>query len=924
MTADAPAPGDQSVEADVPDHAPPPAIELTAPLEVVEPIVPEFDLLDELTPPFMRHSAESSAPAPHALADDERSLGGSALDVDALRALVGRREDGAAAGEGERVAGEPAPGSAAPSADVDAILDERQIEAAFEDAAVDLPLLEVDGIVPPEEALDVPGGLEVTPFSVDDLLGEAPSFGAESNVSFTPAPLFGEGAGDEAVTDSRNDDAEASPPAREEGEAAAGDADSTGAAATPVPGLQPPVGDSGEVRAVTDEWPTDAAPEVLIDGEWRDEHMGDLVSGEVRAVTSFDPDGPRRTPRFDDLSAALMWPAEDGDGGTPAGVGGGDGAAAPGAQEWVRRGVHAHTPHSTLSFGGVEAQLRRRLELDPANLALRQQLGEALLDQGAREEGLAELDAVMRGYEATGNLEAARGVADVVLRVVPTSVRHHQKRVEYAVRSNDRVRLVEAYVELADSLFRSGEPDKARVVYARVLELAPGNGRARFALGLLEAEEGPAGPTAPEGAGEPSARASMSSLFDPTVARPTPFRGVTPPFVTLPLIDAGLEDDASGTSSTRDAAEVDVHDLVAGERLDAAQREQDERDASVDASLDASRDVPLEAGEGGEATDALVAPFPPPSLDESIDAAFATPPVVEIAPVGVESDVLPSADADDFSGTPPLGAAALVTPFAGDDAPAVIDDGYLLPEPAAPAGEGDIGESPASVELEEAAAPVPTLADRTDATPAGVGAVEEDARDLAPTRAPAPTPPEVPAAADDDFVDLGSWLREDEPVRSTRMVTEDAPPTGDEQADFDEMLRRFKQGVAANVDEEDYASHYDLGVAYKEMGLVDEAIAEFQKSLRGDTHRVRSYEALGQCFVEKGQHQVAVTLLRRAAESTGADDQQLVGVLYLLGYASEVLARHADALGYYQRVFAVDIEFRDVAQRVAAMEHKTQ
>jgi tetratricopeptide (TPR) repeat protein len=191
-------------------------------------------------------------------------------------------------------------------------------------------------------------------------------------------------------------------------------------------------------------------------------------------------------------------------------------------------------------------------------------------------------------------------------------------------------------------------------------------------------------------------------------------------------------------------------------------------------------------------------------------------------------------------------------------------------------------------------------------------------------RAAEPPPVASVSGSDDDFVDLGSWLRDDEPVRSTRMVTSEAPPSGDEQADFDEMLRRFKQGVAANVEEEDYASHYDLGVAYKEMGLVDEAIAEFQKSLRGESHRVRSYEALGQCFVEKGQMQVAVTLLRRALETTGADDQQLVGVLYLLGYASEVMARHADAVSYYQRVFAVDIEFRDVAQRVAALEQKTQ
>ena len=138
------------------------------------------------------------------------------------------------------------------------------------------------------------------------------------------------------------------------------------------------------------------------------------------------------------------------------------------------------------------------------------------------------------------------------------------------------------------------------------------------------------------------------------------------------------------------------------------------------------------------------------------------------------------------------------------------------------------------------------------------------------------------------------------------------------------MLRRFKQGVAENVEEEDYASHYDLGVAFKEMGLIDEAIAEFQKALRGESHRVRSYEALGQCFVEKGQLQVAIALLRRAVESTGADDQLLVGVLYLLAYASEGLERHGEALSYYQRVFAVDIEFRDVVQRVAAMERSIQ
>jgi tetratricopeptide (TPR) repeat protein len=154
------------------------------------------------------------------------------------------------------------------------------------------------------------------------------------------------------------------------------------------------------------------------------------------------------------------------------------------------------------------------------------------------------------------------------------------------------------------------------------------------------------------------------------------------------------------------------------------------------------------------------------------------------------------------------------------------------------------------------------------------------------------------------------------------MVAEEKPPSGDEQADFQEMLNRFKQGVADNVDDEDYESHYDLGVAYKEMGLMDEAVAEFQKALRGTHHRVRSYEALGQCFVEKEQFQVASSVLSRAMALGEGDDHHLVGVLYLMGRATEALDRPNDALDYYQRVFAVDIEFRDVAERISAIERK--
>jgi tetratricopeptide (TPR) repeat protein len=83
---------------------------------------------------------------------------------------------------------------------------------------------------------------------------------------------------------------------------------------------------------------------------------------------------------------------------------------------------------------------------------------------------------------------------------------------------------------------------------------------------------------------------------------------------------------------------------------------------------------------------------------------------------------------------------------------------------------------------------------------------------------------------------------------------------------------------------------------------------------------VRTYEALGQCFLEKKQWQVAATILQRADAEPDEGDEQLVGVLYLLGYAMEALQKPQEALMYYQRVFAVDIQFRDVTERLDAVE----
>jgi len=189
----------------------------------------------------------------------------------------------------------------------------------------------------------------------------------------------------------------------------------------------------------------------------------------------------------------------------------------------------------------------------------------------------------------------------------------------------------------------------------------------------------------------------------------------------------------------------------------------------------------------------------------------------------------------------------------------------------------------------------------------------------------APAAPAQPVQKPDDYVDLGALILGEDDGRepSTRFVVEEHEPTGDEDKDFAEMLAHFRQKVAENIEVEDSDSHYDLGLAFKEMGLIDEAIAEFQVALRGGANPLATLEMLGACFVEKAQYAVAGRVLDRALRIAGAADSDLVGVLYQLGRTEEALGHPRQAIDYYERVLSVDIRFRDTARRIETLRAAT-
>ena len=205
-----------------------------------------------------------------------------------------------------------------------------------------------------------------------------------------------------------------------------------------------------------------------------------------------------------------------------------------------------------------------------------------------------------------------------------------------------------------------------------------------------------------------------------------------------------------------------------------------------------------------------------------------------------------------------------------------------------------------------AAAP-PAIRPGTERPPASAPAAQ----------APPPAAARAPAAPEPaGFVDLGSMILDTGPRRDSRMRVQGERPTGDEQRDFEETLAQFKRGIEENIDTDDYEAHYDLGVAFREMGLLDEAIAEFQKALRAPEGRLRTSEALGLTFFDKGQFAIAETILRRAVDGLGGADDEKIGALYWLGRACEAQEKRREAITSYERALAVDIRFMDLGDRV--------
>lgn len=138
----------------------------------------------------------------------------------------------------------------------------------------------------------------------------------------------------------------------------------------------------------------------------------------------------------------------------------------------------------------------------------------------------------------------------------------------------------------------------------------------------------------------------------------------------------------------------------------------------------------------------------------------------------------------------------------------------------------------------------------------------------------------------------------------------------------EEAFTEFKRGMERQLSEEDAETHYNLGIAYMEMELYDEAIREFKIALKDPGMAFGCYTLLGLCYRTKGETQEAIDQFLKGMMMPSITREERRGLLYELGLTYEKAGKLQEALEVFRTVAGMDPDFREVSSKVEGLSRR--
>ena len=515
--------------------------------------------------------------------------------------------------------------------------------------------------------------------------------------------------------------------------------------------------------------------------------------------------------------------------------------------------------------------LKKMITVDPQNTGVRLKLAEFYLKKGFAKDALAEYMIVFNSFMKDGKPEKAEKLylflyADNQIDI-KTIV---EGLIEVYKCKGENKQLIKYYKELTNLYREKGEAEKRKEIYKKILEIAPEDNDALNVIGRRPAAEPPAQKPAP-----PKVPAEDKIAKEPIIAWPEFTKDI-------------FEEPQEKPEQVAASAPLKEEPLISWDEM-------------IEITEEAGG-KPVVKPAGHKKAEPGV---PETSANQQVEEApLIDMPLIDMPDIRVTeiTEEEPLMDIPEVHAAETKEEASLTSPSAPyeEKAPAedVIAPEYIEPEEKLPqAEEAEV------LEAAEEVAPSHGLEglDMEGSLPEGATIMGE-----------MESQPE-----EEGYVDLSSELGLEEALD---FLTESWAP--DEKGK--ETFTEFKQGVEKQLSKEDTETHYNLGIAYMEMELLDDAMREFKIALKNPAFEFDCYARIGLSLRRKEDYDEAIGNFLKGLKISGRTDDERKGIMYELGLTYEAAGLMHEAFEVFTSVYEMDESFREVSYKIQELRKKLE